>query len=116
MLAQFTDFEIFNRFVSLIQGLSGSQLVGGAELRIMHEVQIRRQRRLNEDQLSWDLSKLGSHLVRPLHYIDKDGIRVDLNISVNERGEVVEANLWKYAYKDIIEFPSQEQLRVQETF
>ena len=116
MLAHFTDDEMVARCGDLAKALSKSDLVNGSELYVINESQTSRMNLKNEAQVSWNLPKSDLRLVSPLHYIDEDGIRVDLNISVNKNSQVVEVNLWKYADQGILKFPDKGDLEVQREF
>ena len=114
MLDQFTDREMVISCTTLIGILSKSDLVNGAELCICQRGRIARKNFNNEVRVSWDVERSKSHIVSLLHYYDEDGVRVDLNISVNAQSKVIEIEFWKYADNKIMKFPTVEDLEVQD--
>jgi len=114
MLTQYSDIEIVILCVKLVQALSKSDLVFGCELQVVEGVSTTQKNFRNAVLVSWGSPKAHSALASPLHYFDEDGERVDLNISKNGNSQVVEVELWKYADKEIIKFPSIRDIQIQE--
>jgi|GEM_PF-5557134 hypothetical protein len=114
MLTQYSDIEIVILCINLVQALSKSDLVFGCEFQVVEGVSTTQKNFRNAVLVSWGLPKAHSVLASPLHYFDEDGERVDLNISKNDNSQVVEVELWKYADKEIIKFPSIRDLQIQE--